>query len=398
MALTPKTIVRLLREPGKHHDGHGLYLLVPPRTGDRPPAASWGLRYQRHGKEHLHGLGPLHVVGLKEARERAQATRLMLLNGVDPIERKRADREQRMIAAARAMTFADAARAFHQEHQHKWRNPRHRSQYLTTLEQYAWPIIGALPVASIDVPLVLKVLEQKVDDDGPLWTARSQTAARLRGRIEAILDWAKARGHRQGDNPADWDVLNKVLAQPKAAINHAAIPYVDIPEFMSALRDRPGTAFRALEFLILTAARTAEVLKMTWGEVDLTTKCWTIAAGRMKAAKEHRVPLSDRCLAILRDLPREDGNEFVFIGTQAGRGLSPMMLLLTLNRLRSGLTVHGFRSTFRTWAAEQTDHPREVAEQALAHAVGSQVERAYARTSLFDARRSLMAAWAKYCV
>lgn len=397
MALTPKRLTRLLKQPGRHHDGHGLYLLVPKVKGNREPAASWGLRYQRHGKEHLHGLGPVHVVGLKEARERAKAVRLLLLDGVDPIEKKRQDREQRLVAAAKAMTFVDASRKYFEQHQHKWRNPRHRAQFLISLEQFVFPLICALPVTTIDVPLVLKVLEQQIAAEGPFWTARAPTASRVRGRIEAILDWAKARGHREGDNPALWSVLGKVLPEQKAAVHFAAIPYAEVPQFMSPLQGQQGTAARALEFLILTASRTNEVLGARWSEIDFNNTVWTIPAARMKSGREHKVPLSDRAVEILHSLPREDNNAFVFIGSREGRGLSSMMLWHALTRLRSGLTVHGFRATFRTWAAERTLYPRELAEQSLAHAIGSQVERAYARTSLFDHRRRLMTEWSKYC-
>ena len=282
------------------------------------------------------------------------------------------------------------------------RNPRHRMQFMLSLEQYAFPILGSLPVAGIDVPLVLKVLEQEVAADprcpaGSFWSARPQTASRVRGRIEMVLSWAKARGHRSGDNPADWDVLGEVLPSQRTVVHHPALPYVELPEFMSTLQGQPGTAARALEFLILTASRTNEVLGAKWTEVDFDKGTWTAPAARMKSDREHKVPLSDRAVAILHSLPREDHNEFVFIGAREGRGLSPMMLWHALTRLRSGLTVHGFRSTFRTWAAERTSYPREVAEQSLAHSVGSQVERAYNRTSLFDHRRRLMAEWSNYC-
>jgi integrase len=400
VALTSKRIARLLKRPGRHPDGHGLYLLVPEPRGHRPPAASWGVRYQRHGVEHLLGLGALHVVGLREARKRASAARLLLLDGVDPIEQKKKLKQQNLIAAAKAMTFADAAEKYFGQQQGKYRNDKHRRQVLDSLQRFAFPIIGKLPIATIDTPLVLQVLEQRIADEGPFNEVRAPTAARVRGRIEAVIDWAKARGLRSGDNPAAWEVISKVLSSPatKLANHHAALAYAELPKFMTALTATPGTSARALEFLILTTARSGEVFKAAWSEIDFNERIWTIPAARMKALKEHRVPLSDRAIELLRDLPREEGNEFIFIGAQQGRGLSHFSLTRVLERLRrADVTVHGFRSTFRTWAAERTAFPREVCEASLAHNIGTAVERAYQRTTLFDHRRRLMAEWASYC-
>jgi integrase len=238
-----------------------------------------------------------------------------------------------------------------------------------------------------------------VADEGRFYQVRAQTASRVRSRIENVIDWAKARGYRSGDNPAAWRIIGKVLpaAVTKVAHHHAALPYAELPEFMSLLQASPGTAARALEFLVLTAARTGEVLGAAWSEIDFEQRTWTIPAARIKTHKEHRVPLSDRAMKPLGDLPREEGNPFVFIGTQQRRGLSHFSLTRVLERLgRTAITVHGFRSCFRTWASERTSYPREVAEQALAHNVGSAIERAYARTTLFDHRRRLMSDWAAY--
>ena len=272
---------------------------------------------------------------------------------------------------------------------------------------FAFPVIGNLSVAAIDTGLVLKVLEQKVDAErgypaGPLWQARPETASRLRGRIESVLGWATVRGYRQGDNPARWrGHLSEALPARNAngkVEHHAALPYAELPAFMADLRKREGVAAQALEFTILTAASTGEVIGARWDEIDLEAGVWTVPAGRMKAGKEHRIPLSSRAVELLKDLYREDGNDFVFIGSQAGSGLSNMAMTTVLRRMgRGDITVHGFRSAFRDWAAERTDFPNHVVEQALAHTIGDKVEAAYRRGDLFAKRAQLMAAWAKYC-
>jgi integrase len=388
MALTAKRIARLVRKsPGRHHDGHGLYLQVV-----NPKSASWILRYVRHGKERMLGLGPVHLIGLKQARERARAARLQILDGIDPVEDRKAKKAERALAAAKTVTFADCARQYHAQHEGKWKSAKHREQYLGTLEQYAFPVFGSLPVAEIDTGLVLKVLE-------PIWTSKMETARRVRGRIETVLDWAGVRGYRSGDNPARWkghlaEVLpaRSVSAQP----HHAALPYDELPTFMAELRARSGSGARALEFTILTAARSGEVLGAKWDEIDLASKTWTVPASRMKAGQPHRVPLAGRALELLNELYTEEGNDFVFIGGR-GAGLSTMAMPHVLKQIRPEVTVHGFRSTFRTWADEQTSHPHHVVEQALAHSIGSAVERAYRRGDLFEKRRKLMASWAGYC-
>jgi integrase len=339
------------------------------------------------------GLGPVADVTLAMARDKAMASRRLLLDGIDPIDRRKSERAAVRIAEGRGVTFKDCAERHITSHEAGWRSPKHAALWRATLVTYAYPVFGALPIAAVDTSLVLEVLE-------PIWTTKPETAGRVRGRVEAILDWATARGMRSGENPARWrGHLDKLLpARGKVARvrHHSAMPYAELPNFLIALRGEGGVSARALEFAILTAARTGEVIRATWAEINLTSAVWTIAAERMKGGKEHRVPLSERALALLAGLPRE--GEFVFLGGQRKRPLSNMAMLKTLARMgRRDLTTHGFRSTFRDWAAEATGYPNEVLELALAHAIGSKVEAAYRRGDLFEKRRRLMADWARYC-
>lgn len=388
MALTVKRIARLTKA-GRYGDGHGLYLQV-----QSPSNRSWLLRYERGGRERWMGLGPLHTINLYEARERARKARQLLLDGVDPLEARRSERTAADLAAARALTFEAAARAYFDAHEKGWKSAKHRAQFLSTLQAYVFPKIGKLSVAAIDTGLVLKCIE-------PIWHAKTETANRTRGRIEAVLDWATVRGYRTGDNPARWKghIAEALPAREKIqkTVHHAALPFAELPGFVTALRTRVGIGAQALEFTILTAARSGEVLGATWDEFDLEAKTWIVPAGRIKGGREHRVPLSDRALAILGALPRERGNPHVFIGARAGR-LSGMAMPGLLTRMgRDDITVHGFRSSFRHWAAERTAYPNHVVEMALAHTVGSKVEAAYRRGDLFDKRRHLMDEWAAYC-
>ncbi|HEX2448005.1 MAG TPA: integrase arm-type DNA-binding domain-containing protein [Methyloceanibacter sp.] len=388
MALTVHKLARL-KEPGRYLDERGLYLQVT-ETGVR----SWIFRYARDGRERWLGLGPLHTVDLKTARERARQARLQLLNGIDPLDARKAARAEKVLEAAKTLTFEEAAKDWFATHERKWSNEKHRAQIKGDLRRLAFPKIGRVPVAALDTGLVLKVVE-------PVWRRTPETASRLRGRIENILDWATVRGYRSGENPARWrGHLDQVLparSQIAKPNHHAALPFAELPAFMAALRAREGIAAMALEFLLLTAARTGEVLGATWDEIDLHEKQWTIPAARMKAGKEHRVPLSDRALKLLKGLPREKGNPFVFIGAQKGSGLSNMAMATLLRRMgRDDITVHGFRSTFRDWAAERTAYPNHVVEMALAHVIGDKVEKAYRRGDLFDKRRRLMADWARF--
>jgi integrase len=341
------------------------------------------------------GLGSLHAIGLADARKRAAACRQMRLDGTDPIAVKKAGKLKAKLEAARAMTFRQCAETYIEAHKAGWQNAKHAAQWSSTLKTYAYPIFGALPVQVVDVGLIAKVLE-------PIWKAKTETASRLRGRIERVLDWAAVRGYRQGDNPARWrghlDQLLPARSRVQKVQHHAALPYAEVGQFMADLREQESTSALALEFLILTATRTAEVIGATWSEVDLDAAVWTIPAERMKAKKEHRVPLSKPALAILKRLHKHRAGEFVFMGAKPERPLSNMALLMLLERLgRSDLTVHGFRSTFRDWAAERTNFPREVAEHALAHSLPDKVEAAYRRGDLFEKRRHLMEAWARYC-
>jgi integrase len=341
------------------------------------------------------GLGPTDTITLAEARELATECRKLRLNGVDPIQARRDGKVEAKLAAAKALSFRQCAEAYIEAHSPGWKNPKHAAQWPSTLEAYVYRVFGDLPVQSVDVTLVLKALE-------PIWQTKTNTASRVRGRIEAVLDWATAHGYRQGENPARWrGHLDKLLPRQSkiARVNHhPTLPYAEAGAFMAKLREQEGASARALEFLILTAARTGEVLGATWDEVDLRAGVWTIPAARMKAGMEHRVPLSGRALDILRRLHADRTGPYVFPDTKAGKPSSHQVMLLVLGRLgRDDLTVHGFRSTFRMWAAEQTNFPREVAEQALAHSLPDKVEAAYQRSDLFEKRRKLMDVWAHHC-
>ena len=387
--LTAKKIASL-KAPGRYGDGDGLWLHIGP-AGNR----SWVLRYMRDGCAREMGLGPISLVSLAEARDAAIGARKALLNGTDPIQARHDQRNQRRVEAARGVSFKECAERYIATHQATWRNPKHRAQWRSTLATYAYPIFGDLPVTSIDTALVLKSLE-------PMWNEKPDTGKRLRGRIEAVLDWAAAREYRApGDNPARWrGHLDKLLPAPtkvRPVKHHNALPFAELPKFMNELRDRTGTSARALELTILTAARTGEIIGAKWAEIDLNGKIWTVPGLRMKAGREHRVPLSERAVRVLKGLPREDDNAHVFIGGRKGAGLSNMAMLELMRDLRPQFVPHGFRSTFRDWASETTAYPNHVIEMALAHAVSDKVEAAYRRGDLFDKRRRLMADWSSYC-
>jgi integrase len=380
--------VRRLKKPGFHADGGQLYVQVS-RTGSK----SWLFRFARQGRERWMGLGPYPDVSLAEARQKAFDARRLLRDGLDPIEARRGARMAARLEEARGLTFKDCAERYIAAHEAGWRNAKHRAQWRSTLGTYAYPELGNLSVAAADTALVMKTLE-------PIWQAKPETAGRVRGRIEAVLDWAKARHYRTGDNPARWrGHLDKLLPARRRLArvkHHAALPWRNLPAFMVELRGQTGTSARALEFAILTAARTGEVLGATWTEIDMGAKAWSVPAERMKGGRTHRVPLCERTVEILDALPR--GGDYVFGGTRARKPLSQMALLMTLRRMkRDDLTVHGFRSTFRDWAAECTSFPREVAEAALAHVIPDKVEAAYRRGDLFERRRQLMEAWSGYC-
>jgi integrase len=378
------------RTPGMFGDGRGLWLRVI-ASGAR----SWIYRFMLAGRAREMGLGSVADVTLAEAREAAREARSLVRQGVDPIAKRQAARSQLRLDAAKAMTFQECAERYIASHEAGWRNSKHAAQWPSTLQAYAYPVFGSLPVQSIDVGLVMKALE-------PIWQVKPETASRVRGRIESVLDWATTRGYRQGENPARWRGHLENLLPKKSKVrpvkHHAALPYVDLADFMASLRQQEGAAARALEFTILTAARTGEVLGATWAEFDLANRLWTIPGERMKASKEHRVPLSDPALSILRGMQEMRTDDHVFPGARPRRPLSDMAFLMLLRRMRRGdLTVHGFRSTFSDWCSECTNFPAEVREMALAHAVGDKVEAAYRRGDLFQKRRQLMDAWARFC-
>jgi len=387
MALTVKRVEALRKTPGRYRDGLGLVLQVV-----NPNNASWLFCYERNGRTRAMGLGPIHTIGLKEARERAYYARRLLLDGVDPLEAKRAERDRRAAEAARNVTFLQCAELYYTAHADSWTNAKHRTQFPSTMRDYVYPIIGSIAVAAVDEALVLKVLT-------PIWKEKMPTARRVRNRIASVLDFAAAAKYRSGSNPARWEGhLEFLLPKPDKIVKHlAALPHSEMNRFMSSLRVLPRTAGAvALEFTILTAARTGETIGATWDEIDFEARTWTIPAERMKAKEEHRVPLSPAATELLKSLPREAGNPYIFVG-ERGSHINGMSMFRVLRQLRSDVTVHGFRSTFSTWAHENTAFQPLVIEQALAHTVGSAVERAYRRSDLFTKRAKLMAAWAAHC-
>jgi integrase len=382
--------VQRLAKPGKYHDGGGLYFIVHP-GGSR----SWAFRYGRDGKRWA-GLGPLHTVGLAEARERAKALRLQILDGIDPLAAKHGERQAARAAAAKSMSFADAAKACHQAKSAGWRNSRHVKEWLAALEKHAFPVLGELLVADIDTALVLRVVE-------PMWKDKTETAARVRARIEAVLDWAKVKGFRTGENPARWKGHLDQLLPGRKAVNGTkhfkALPYAQLPALMARLTAIPTIEASALEFLILTAARLEQAVETSWSEVDKTGR-WTIPDERMKTGEEHVVPLCKRALEILRQLRADHpDSEFVF-PRKGGRKPIPTRAVWVLARELSNkaTTVHGFRSTFRDWATDHhADYPDTMIEIALAHKVGNETKRAYLRTKMIERRREMMSAWSAYC-
>ena len=386
--------VKKAREPGMYPDGGGLYVRVT-REGTK----QWVLRYMLNRRPRWMGLGPVALYGLHEAREKAQQARRLRHEGVDPIDARRAKRARQRLEEAKSVTFKQCAEAYINAHRAGWRNDKHAGQWSATLSTYAYPQIGALPVQAIDTALVLKVLE-------PIWTTKPETAGRLRGRLENVLDFAKARGYREGENPARWrghlDKLLPALSNVRQVEHHAALSYTELPDFLTRLREQEGTSARALEVAILTTARTGEILGARWSEIDLIERTWTIPADRMKARREHRVPLSARALVILAEMQaardNASGEAFLFPGGKPGQPLSNMAFLMLLRRMgRAGLTAHGFRATFKTWASERTSFQNEIVEAALAHTIAGKVEQAYRRGDLFEKRRKLMDAWANFC-
>ncbi len=373
------TAVRALKEPGRYGDGNGLYLIV-----DDSGSKRWMLRTVVHGRRRDIGLGGLSVVTLAEAREEATRLRKIARNGGDPLaERKK--------ARAQVPTFKQAANQVHEEHSKTWKNEKHAAQWINTLRQYAFPLFGERPVDQIGTAEVLNALSK-------IWLEKPETARRVRQRIGTVLDWAKAAEYRSGDNPIN-GIAKGLPKQPKQQGHHAALPYSEVNSFITDLRqtDANESTRLAFEFLILTATRTSEVILAEWSEIDFETRAWTIPANRMKAGRKYRIPLTARCIEILKRAQElSDGCLFVFPSRSAKKPLSTMVFLMMIRRMGEEITAHGFRSTFRDWAAERTNFSREVCEMALAHSVSDKTEAAYLRGDLFDKRRELMDTWAAY--
>jgi integrase len=371
--------IRALKKPGRYADGNGLYLKVAPSGAKR-----WELRTVVKGKRCDIGLGGLKVVSLAEAREEAGRYRAIARNDGDPLAEKR--RARRVVP-----TFRQAAETVHKAHAKAWKNAKHGEQWINTLKAYAFPAFGDRRVDQIDTPDILKALS-------PIWLTKQETARRVRQRIGTVLDWAKAAGHRTGNNPID-EISKALPRQSELKGHHSALPYIEVPAFIQKLHGEgePTIANLAFEFLVLTAARTNEVLEAKWSEIDLEQAAWMVPASRMKAGREHRVPLAPRCIELL-GLAKvlSAGSEFIFPGRSGAKPMSNMVLLMTMRRTKPGYTVHGFRSAFRDWASERTNFARETCEAALAHIAKDKTEAAYRRGDLFDKRCQLMATWAAY--
>lgn len=389
--------VSLIRRRGINFVGGvaGLAINVT-KSGGR----SWVLRYTVAGKRRDKGLGGYPDVTLADAKIAARAVRAKLAQGIDPIEDGRALRSQMIAAQDAAITFSQAADQYIDTHEGTWRNAKHTQQWRNTIQTYANPVIGKMPIRDVELSHVLNVLQ-------PIWRTKTETASRLRGRLESVLSWAIARGFRPDSNPARWKGLLDTLLPAPGKItktdHHRALPCAKLPEFMKSLNEQQGIASRALEFTILTACRSGEVRGAKWEELDLENGVWTVPASRMKAGKEHRVPLSDAALSIIKAQQESAFCDYVFPSSHGsktsaseGKPLSDMALTAVLRRMEVSAVPHGFRSTFRDWSAEQTDHSRDVAEMALAHAIGNKVEAAYRRGDLFDKRKQLMQDWANY--
>jgi len=367
--------------PGRHGDGRGLFLYVK-ATGSR----SWVLRYQVQGRRRDLGIGAYPDVTLAMARDRAAEARRLIAEGQDPIARKQ---------QAKPKTFHEAALELIESKRPGWKNAKHAGQWTATLDAYVFPKIGRMQVARVETADVIAALS-------PIWTQKPETASRVRQRIEAVLDYATALGIRSGENPARWrghlDHLLPKTTKVRAVKHHPALPHAQIADFMADLGVRNGVAARALAFTILTAARSGETRGMTWGELDLEARVWMIPAERMKAGKEHHVPLTEAAITFLG--PRRDSSALVFESeSKPGKPISDMSMTAVLRRMGlDGITVHGFRSTFRDWAGETTGFPREVIEVALAHGIKDKAEAAYARSDLFGKRRDLMEAWAAVAI
>jgi integrase len=371
--------IRAIEKPGRYADGNGLYLKVDPSGAKR-----WELRTVVRGKRCDIGLGGLRAVTLAEAREQARKYRATARDDGDPLAEKR--RARKVVP-----TFRQAAETVHKDHAKAWKNAKHSDQWINTLKAYAYPAFGDRRVDQIDTPDILRALS-------PIWLTKQETARRVRQRIGTVLDWAKAAGFRAGSNPVE-EISKAMPRQSERKGHHAAMPYAEVPAFVRELhRDEAATIpDLAFEFLILTAARTSEVIEAKWDEIDFEQAAWTIPADRMKAGREHRVPLAPRSVELLKHAKLlAAGSDFVFPGRSGKKPMSNMVLLMTMRRLKSAVTVHGFRSAFRDWASERTNFAREICEAALAHIIKDKTEAAYRRGDLFEKRRELMATWAAF--
>ena len=377
-------------------DGDGLYLSIANNAKSNNVTASWLFRYMDHGKAKSVGLGPYPGTTLKVAREEAQSLRSSRAGGVDPAESKRAAEREKKLQQAKSKTFQICAEEFIALSRSSWKNAKHAQQWENTLSDYAYPFIGQLPIGAVQAVDVVRVLK-------PIWVSTTETAMRLRGRIESVIDWATAHGLREGDNPArlkgHLEYMLPKLRNAERHKHHPALPYERLPAFILELNEQSGMARYALEFLILCASRTGEVIDTTWDEFYLPKGIWVIEKERMKAGIEHRVPLGKRALEILALVRPFSGKKYVFAGRKKDSPLSNMAMSMLLRRMGyTDITVHGMRSTFRNWAGEQTTFPFEVCEQALAHRLPDAVAAAYLRTDFFDKRVSLIADWEKFCL
>jgi integrase len=404
MALTVKRIEKLMRAgvPGRHTDGDvkGLMLCIEGKS-----SAHWLLRYQRDKAIRHMGLGSARDLGLAAARERALRERERLAAGLDPLALRKAERDAAVASAAKRHTFREAAERFYEAKEKGWTNARHRDEFLSSLRRWVYPVIGDADVASVGKDEVLRVLEQRVKGGGKFWDERAVTADRTRNRIERVLDYAEAREWRtEGTpNPARWKgFLENLLAKPRDVApvqNLRAVPYGEVPGLMTVLAADTTVGAQALRFIVMTACRIGEALGTAWDEIDLETAEWVIPKQRMKARRPHRVPLSPQVLALLRGLPREDGNKYVFISPRSpGTAVTETTVTRVLRDAGRSETVHGFRSAFKTWAGERTRHHSVEIEVSLAHSVGNAVEQAYTRGDLFEKRCKLMEHWAAYCM
>lgn len=386
--LSAYQVRRLSKRPGKHAVGGVAGLLLEVKS---TLTASWTFRVVIGDRRPDIGLGGYPDVTLEQARAQAREIREQIRQGIDPLAARRAAQDSLRAAAAARMTFDEAALKCWRARSQEFRNAKHAAQWLSTLTRYAKPIVGALPVDQVDLAHVVRILE-------PHWLTKTETMSRLRGRIETVLEWARVAGYRTGDNPAAWATLKHVLPNPgKVATveHHAALPWAKLPTFMASLRQRRGIGARALEFAILTAARSGEVRLATWDEIDLDAKLWRISGERMKAGKPHTVPLSDAAIAILEAIPQIEGSPLVF--TVGGGALSDMTLSSVCKRMAVDAVPHGFRSTFKDWCRSSTSYADEVSELALAHVSDDKTRVAYARDQLLPKRAQLMQQWADYC-